>query len=182
MVTRCVPDRRTRIRNGTGRNIVDKDDKSDIVMQLIDEKNLTTVENICQYDPVRPSIPCEWRIANGNKVFFKGVKSFDMRYVTEMSAACCVSFKNTVPKSEMEMVSSVHSGNIAIFYTVWSTRKGAGREIIFNIVDYLKEHKPNVKRYVTLSPKTEMAKKFHLRNGAEMIAENETTYNFEYFV
>ena len=80
------------------------------------------------------------------------------------------------------MVSSVHSGNTAIFYTVWSTRKGAGREIIFNIVDYLKEHKPNVKRYVTLSPKTEMAKKFHLRNGAEMIAENETTYNFEYFV
>ena len=57
---------------------MDKDDKSDIVMQLIDEKNLTTVENICQYDPVRPSIPCEWRIANGNKVFFKGVKSFDM--------------------------------------------------------------------------------------------------------
>ena len=161
---------------------MDKDDKTDIVMQLIDEKNLTTVENICQYDPVRPSIPCEWRIANGNKVFFKGVTSFDMRYVTEMSAACCVSFKNTVPKSEMEMVSSVHSGNIAIFYTVWSTRKGAGREIIFNIVDYLQEQKPNVKRYVTLSPKTELAKKFHLRNGAKLIAENETTYNFEYFV
>ena len=60
--------------------------------------------------------------------------------------------------------------------------KGAGREIIFNIVDYLKEHKPNVKRYVTLSPKTEMAKKFHLRNGAEWIGENETTNNFEYFV
>ena len=69
---------------------MDKDDKSDIVMQLIDEKNLTTVENICQYDPVRPSIPCEWRIANGNKVFFKGVKSFDMRYVTEMSALLCL--------------------------------------------------------------------------------------------
>ena len=32
------------------------------------------------------TIPCDWRIANGNKVFFKGVKSFDMRYVTEMSA------------------------------------------------------------------------------------------------
>ena len=161
---------------------MDKEDKSDIVMQLIDEKNLTTVENICQYDPVRPSIPCEWRIANGNKVFYKAIKSFDMSQIGEWSAACCISFKNAVPKSEMELVSTIHSGNIAIFYTVWSTRKGAGREIIFNIVDYLKEHKPNVKRYVTLSPKTEMAKKFHLRNGAEMIAENETTYNFEYFV
>lgn len=151
-------------------------------MILIEEKNLTTVENICQYDPVRPDIPYDWRIANGNKVFFKGVKSYDMRYVTEWDAVCCVTFKNIIPKSEMEMVCSIHSGNIAIFYTVWSTRKGAGREIIFNIVDYLKEHKPNVKRYVTLSPKTEMAKNFHLRNGAEWIGENETTNNFEYFV
>ena len=74
---------------------------------------------------------------------------------------------------------SIHSGNIAIFYTVWSTRKGAGREIIFNIVDYLKEHKPNVKRYVTLSPKTEMA---FISETTEWIGENETTNNFEYFV
>ena len=152
------------------------------MMILIDEKNLTTVENICKHDPVRPDIPCDWRIANGNKVFYKGIESLDMNDIGEWSAACCVAFKNAIPKSEMELVSTIHSGNIAIFYTVWSTRKGAGREIIFNIVDYLKEHKPNVKRYVTLSPKTEMAKKFHLRNGAEWIGENETTNNFEYFV
>ena len=152
------------------------------MMILIDEKNLTTVENICKHDPVRPDIPCDWRIANGNKVFYKGIESLDMNDIGEWSAACCVAFKNTIPKSEMELVSTIHSGNIAIFYTVWSRQKGAGREIIFNIVDYLKEHKPNVKRYVTLSPKTEMAKKFHLRNGAEWIGENETTNNFEYFV
>ena len=182
MAIRCVPDRRIKTRNGVGKSIVVKEDNSDKIMILIEEKNLTTVENICQYDPVRPDIPYDWRIANGNKVFFKGVKSYDMRYVTEWDAVCCVTFKNIIPKSEMEMVCSIHSGNIAIFYTVWSTRKGAGREIIFNIVDYLKEHKPNVKRYVTLSPKTEMAKKFHLRNGAEWIGENETTNNFEYFV
>ena len=145
---------------------MDKDDKSDIVMQLIDEKNLTTVENICQYDPVRPSIPCEWRIANGNKVFFKGVKSFDMRYVTEMSA------ENLLCLFQ-EYCSEVRDGN-GVLYSLWKHcnllhsmvyKKRCRREIIFNIVDYLKEHKPNVKRYVTLSPKTEMAKKFHLRNG-----------------
>jgi len=151
-------------------------------MLLIDEKNLTTVKNLCQYDPVRPDIPYDWRITNGNRVFFKGVKSYDMRYVTEWNAVCCISHKNMIPKSEMEMVCSVHSGNIAIFYTVWSTKKGAGREIIFNIMDYLKEHNPNIKRYVTLSPKTEMAKNFHLKNGAKWIAENETTNNFEYFL
>jgi len=49
-------------------------------------------------------------------------------------------------------------------------------------MDYLKEHNPNIKRYVTLSPKTEMAKNFHLKNGAKWIAENETTNNFEYFL
>ena len=39
---------------------------------------------------------------------------------------------------------------------------------------------PHIKRFVTLSPKTEMAKKFHLRNGATELQENETTVNFEY--
>ena len=151
-------------------------------MNLIDEKNLTTVKNLCQYDPVRPNISNEWRIANGRKVFFIGAKSYDMRYVTEWHAVCCVAFQNTIPKSEMEMVCSINSGNIAIFYTVWSTKKGAGGKIIFRIVDYLKETISEIKRFVTLSPKTEMAKKFHLRNGAKWIVENETTNNFEYFV
>ncbi len=151
-------------------------------MNLIDEKNLTTVKNLCQYDPVRPNIPCDWRISNKRKVFFTGIKSYDMRYIPEYHAVCCATFQNMIPKSELEMVCSIHSGNIAIFYTVWSKRKGAGREIIFSIVDYLKETKPEIKRFVTLSPKTEMAKKFHLSNGAQLITENETTNNFEYFV
>jgi hypothetical protein len=37
-------------------------------------------------------------------------------------------------------------------------------------------------RLVTLSPLTEMAEKFHLRNGAKLIQKNETTQNFEYVV
>ena len=94
------------------------------MMILIDEKNLTTVENICRHDPVRPDIPCDWRIANGNKVFYKGIESLDMNDIGEWSAACCVAFKNAIPKSEMELISTIHSGNIAIFYTVWSRQKG----------------------------------------------------------
>ena len=38
----------------------------------------------------------------------------------------------------------------------------------------------SVTRYVTLSPKTEMATKFHLDNGAILLSENELTLNFEY--
>ena len=35
-------------------------------------------------------------------------------------------------------------------------------------------------RLVTLSPLTEMARNFHLHNGAEEIKVNEETQNFEY--
>ena len=40
----------------------------------------------------------------------------------------------------------------------------------------------HLNRLVTLSPLTEMAKKFHLRNGAELLQINEQTQNFEYKV
>jgi hypothetical protein len=33
---------------------------------------------------------------------------------------------------------------------------------------------------VTLSPKTEMARKFHLKNGAEVFRENPDTVNYLY--
>ena len=46
-------------------------------------------------------------------------------------------------------------------------------------MDLLKgQHSNN--RYVTMSPKTEMAMKFHLSNGAVLLRENEETNNFEY--
>ena len=38
----------------------------------------------------------------------------------------------------------------------------------------------HLNRLVTLSPLTEMAEKFHIRNGAKLLQVNETTQNFEY--
>ena len=38
----------------------------------------------------------------------------------------------------------------------------------------------HLNRLVTLSPLTEMATKFHLRNKAKIISVNEETQNFEY--
>ena len=38
----------------------------------------------------------------------------------------------------------------------------------------------HLNRLVTLSPLTEMATKFHLRNNAKLISVNDTTQNFEY--
>jgi hypothetical protein len=40
----------------------------------------------------------------------------------------------------------------------------------------------HLNRLVTLSPLTDMATKFHERNGAKLIQINETTQNFEYKV
>ena len=53
------------------------------------------------------------------------------------------------------------------------------RQILFDTMDLLKGQHTN-NRYVTMSPKTEMAMKFHLSNGAVLLRENEETNNFEY--
>ena len=51
---------------------------------------------------------------------------------------------------------------------------------VVNCVFILSKNKPEIQRYVTLSPKTEMAKRFHMRNGAVVFRENEDTVNYEY--
>jgi len=45
---------------------------------------------------------------------------------------------------------------------------------------YIKENKQSIKRWVTLSPKTEMARVFHHKNGAFTLQENLETINYEY--
>ena len=89
---------------------------------------------------------------------------------------------NSVPINEQELMNLDLSSNpsIAIFYTVWSYRKGSGRKIINDIANIIKYKHPNIDRFVTMSPKTEMAKNFHTNNGAILIAENSDSYNFEY--
>ena len=68
--------------------------------------------------------------------------------------------------------------NIAIAYTVWSRKKGAGKEIINKVIEYAKKN--GIERVITLSPLTPMATHFHIRNGAKVISINSTTQNFEY--
>jgi predicted acetyltransferase len=67
---------------------------------------------------------------------------------------------------------------IAIAYTVWSRKKGAGKEIINKVLEYAKKN--NVERVVTLSPLNPMATHFHIRNGAKQVSINQSTQNFEY--
>ena len=130
--------------------------------------NLQEVIELVKDDPVRPNIDPQWRITPPREVYA----------MDNNIAGVCVAFTNSIPISEMDLVGRLHTGNIAVFYTVWSKEKGMGRKILFEVLDLMK--KRNYSKYITLSPKTEMAKRFHFSNGATLLQENHESYNFEY--
>ena len=68
--------------------------------------------------------------------------------------------------------------NTAIAYTVWSRKRGAGKEIINKVLEYAKAQ--GIERVVTLSPLNPMATHFHIKNGAKQVHINDETQNFEY--
>ena len=105
----------------------------------------------------------------------------------------CFAFTNKIPKTveELDLFSidafgqGVHrdgiGGNIEIAYTVWSKKKGGGKRIVKEVFKIFKKSH-HLNRLVTLSPLTDMARKFHLRNGAKELQVNKETQNFEYFL
>ena len=135
-------------------------------------------------DPVRPELDNEFRTSYGRKIF--GVK-----YKNEIHAVMCFAFTNQIQKSVYELylfsrdaflqsaTRDQNVGKIAIAYTVWSNKKGGGKLIVKEVFKVIKKSN-HLNRLVTLSPLTEMARNFHLRNGAEELQVNETTQNFEY--
>ena len=142
--------------------------------------SLEQVYALCQDDPVRPHIPADQRIQPGKDVF---VLRDDKENIT---AVICIAYTNAVPKDEKDLEYYAQAasqdgqhGSIAVAYTVWSYSKGAGREIILEAAKHIKETK-GVTRFVTLSPLTDMAERFHLRNGAFLLNKGEECQNFEY--
>jgi hypothetical protein len=125
-------------------------------------------------DPVRPSIPVEKRVGEGRDVFVKTINS------DQAGAIVCVSYQLEIPTSEDELFTKSDEPQVAIFYTIWSYEPGAARQLIFQAKDWIEENVQSVKRFITLSPPTDMARKFHLRNGAEVYRTNPSTINFEY--
>jgi len=149
--------------------------------KLIELKECNTVD-----DPVRPELDNDFRTGYGRKIY--GVE-----YKGEIHAVMCFAYTNKIPTSveELEKFSTdaflqsamrgQNIGQIAIAYTVWSTKKGGGKLIVKEVFRKIKKSN-HLNRLVTLSPLTEMATKFHLRNGAKLLQINETTQNFEYKV
>jgi len=137
-----------------------------------------------QKDPVRPELDNEFRTSYGRKIY--GVK-----YKDEIQAVMCFAFTNKIPKTvhELDIFSrdaflesatrDQKVGKIAIAYTVWSNKKGGGKLIVKEVFKKIKKSN-HLNRLVTLSPLTEMARNFHLHNGAIEISVNDDTQNFEY--
>ena len=137
-------------------------------------------------DPVRPELDNNFRRSYGRKIY--GVK-----FKNEIHAVMCFAYTNEIPKSvdELDKLSQdayLQStlrgqtvGKIAIAYTVWSKKKGGGKLIVKEVFKKIKKSN-HLNRLVTLSPLTEMAFKFHSKNGAKLVQVNETTQNFEYEV
>ena len=126
-------------------------------------------------DPVRPHIPSSDRIGSNKDIFV--LPEHD-----NVQAITCVSYVNEVPKDEKELFVTNSDPVVAIFYTIWSYKPGAGRQLILDSVDYIRKENPKICRFVTLSPKTEIAKRFHLKNGAIVLRENIDTVNYEYLL
>ena len=126
-------------------------------------------------DPVRPDIPVEFRVSGT-----RFVSSITDDETQKPKAIVCVSLSDFIPTSVDELMQEAASPKAAIFYTIWSYVPGAASELLAETVKRIKEQYPEVERFVTLSPKTEMARKFHHRNGAVTLQENSDTINYEY--
>jgi hypothetical protein len=135
-------------------------------------------------DPVRPELDVKFRTSYGRKIF--GVK-----YKKEIYAIMCFGFANEIPKTVKELdlmtkdaflkstLRDQKVGQIAIAYTIWSKKRGGGKLIVKEVFKMIKKSN-HLNRLVTLSPLTEMARNFHMHNGAIELQINEETQNFEY--
>ena len=147
--------------------------------ELVELKSCNSEE-----DPIRPELDNSFRTSYGRKIF--GVK-----YKKEICAIMCFGFVNEIPKTieELDLMSKDahlqsalrdrNVGKIAIAYTVWSKKKGGGKLIVKEVFKKIKKSN-HLNRLITLSPLTDMARNFHLRNGAFELQVNKETQNFEY--
>jgi hypothetical protein len=122
--------------------------------ELIELDNIDVSE-----DPVRPELTVEFRKQYGSSVEEMDLMSQDAANQAVLRAGLV--------------------GRIAVAYTVWARKKGGGKHILNEVYKkYKGEH--HIDRLVTLSPLTEMAERFHIKNGAKLLRRNDTTQNFEY--
>ena len=132
------------------------------------------IEEIIKDDPVRPEIPIDHRINEDAEIYV-------LWNDTELGAVTCICYTEGIPGSVEEMYSLCSPFmDTVVFYTIWSYTPGSGRQLIVSASESILKEYPSIQNIVTLSPKTEMAERFHLKNGAWRYRENPETINYAY--
>ena len=132
-----------------------------------------------KYDGVLRNRSC---YTNLSTIIWYLQKIFGLKYNGDIEGVVCIAFTSDIPATvkELELMSvNEEEGKIAIAYTLWSLKKGAGKKIMKELLKYMKEHN-DIDSIMTLSPLTPVATHYHIRNGAKLIKINPTTQNFEY--
>jgi hypothetical protein len=138
-----------------------------MLVQLLDP------DPILRDDPVRPKISPKRRVQGKNRSVYAWVED------KQICAIVCVTHEALIPTTEKELFKTDWEWpSKAVLYSVWSYKKGSASKLVRALVK--KIQKRSGWRIVTMSPKTDMARDFHLRNGASLLQENETTVNYEY--
>lgn len=125
-------------------------------------------------DPVRPHIPLEQRVNNLAEILI-------LKAGEEVLAATCMQWLKDIPEDEQDLIDMADTKDVAVFYTIWSYAPGAGANLLKAAAAWLLKDYPDLKAIVTLSPQTKMAERFHLKNGASIHRQNETSVNYKYY-
>lgn len=146
---------------------------------MIKELTLEETRRYILDDSVRPHLTAEFRTGEGRQVW----ALYDGESINVL-AVICVAYASAAPKNELELdwFSNTLAGaaTTAVFYTVWSYCAGAGQQIVNSVARHIQQTRPEIARWVTLSPLTEMAARFHTRNGARLHSVHDTAQIFEY--
>jgi hypothetical protein len=126
-------------------------------------------------DPVRPEIPLEFRISPHSEIF---VLCDDETH--ESQAVVCCAYRDFMPADLVELAQAPLAPTVAVFYTIWSYKPGTGRRLITAARQWIESNRSGIKEFVTLSPPTDMARVFHLKNGAEVSRVNSGSVNYRY--
>lgn len=138
-----------------------------MLVQLLDP------DPILRDDPVRPSISPKQRIQGKNRSVYAWVED------RQICAIVCMTHDVFIPTTEKDLFQlDWESPDKAILYSVWSYKPGCGSKLVNALLKRIRNQ--GWFRIVTMSPKTEMARQFHLKNGAKVLQVNKTTVNYEY--
>ena len=125
-------------------------------------------------DPVRPHIPLDQRINEAAEILL-------LKAGEEILAATCMQWLSEIPEDEIDLQNMGKSKEVAVFYTIWSYSPGAGASLLQEAAKWLKEEYKDLKHIVTLSPQTEIARRFHMKNGATVHRQNTDSVNYKYY-